>query len=425
MGASEEYIRLIEAEKTTIAAGSAQVLNVRRDEAIAALKAHGLPERKDERYLYTDVEAALAPNYGINLRRRPLEYTLAEGWRKGTVRMVNDQVDESEGQSGMWHGGVFAGSVGAAEREEEVKPERYVDCLRNAEGDGITALGTALAQEGLFVYAQKGTNTDKPLEVDVLTAGRDIMVPRRMVVAVEDGARLKLTLRETSGDRARLLSVSVSEIYVGKGAVLELNMLSETGRGHTLFDNIYVEQEEGSRMEVTSLTLRSGVTRRLIDHRFAGKGAELKLKGVVMEEAEERVDQNLRVEHSVGDCQSDILYKYVLDGQSVGAMAGKVYVAEGAEGTVSALRNNNLVVSEGARMYSQPTLEIYADDVKCSHGSTVGQPDEDALFYMYQRGIDRATARKLLKQAFLSEVIGQLPLSPLKRHVCDLCNLCY
>lgn len=417
MLSAKQYIDLIEAERATIDRHSAGLLTALRGSAIEELKAQGLPTRKSERWLYTDAGKLFAPNYGINLRQRPLSYTLPTV-QEGEVVMVNDRLDPGSHKS---EEGVLVGDFGRAERELPQVAARHLGRL--AKGDGVAALGSALAQEGLFVYVAPGVKAARPLQVQAYTAGPDsLLVARRGLIVVGEGARLNLTLRDSSDAGYEWLTLSTTEIVVEQGAQLTLNMLSETG--HTLVDNLYIEQGAGSRVQIYSFTLRSALTRREINHRFAGEGARLRLQGVVAAGGTEHVDQNLLIDHARGNCESDVLYKYVLDGDAVGAFAGRVLVREEAAGTVSALRNANLSVSPRARVYAQPMLEIYADDVKCSHGSTVGQLDEAALFYMNQRGIEPEVAQQLLKQAFLSEVINKLPLSPLRNHVCELCNLC-
>ena len=186
------------------------------------------------------------------------------------------------------------------------------------------------------------------------------------------------------------------------------------------------------------MSLFNGNTRNSCTVRLAGEGAEVSLNGCVIADKMQRVDNNTRIEHLVPHCTSNELYKYVLDDNAVGAFAGLVYVKEGAQKTSSAMTNANLCATRSAHMYTQPMLEIYADDVKCSHGSTVGQLGDEALFYMRQRGISLEEARLLMKAAFITEVIDMIPLEPLRDRLhfqvdkrlrgelskCEGCKLC-
>ena len=180
------------------------------------------------------------------------------------------------------------------------------------------------------------------------------------------------------------------------------------------FSNMYVRQQRGSVVNLYNITLHNGRTRNRTDLVLDGEGAESNLYGCVIADKEQRVDNNTLIDHRAEYCVSNQLYKYVMDERSVGAFAGRILVRQGAQHTISNERNANLCATKEARMYSQPMLEIYADDVKCSHGSTVGQLNEQALFYMQQRGISREEAQMLLKFAFAGEVIDAISLEALR-----------
>ena len=202
--------------------------------------------------------------------------------------------------------------------------------------------------------------------------------------------------------------------------------------------NTYIRQERGSRVNHSLVTLHNGKTRQMTRLTLAGEGAECWLNGAVVADKEQHVDNNTLIDHAVPHCDSHELYKYALDGNAVGAFAGRILVRKDAQKTTSEETNQNLLSTKTARMYTQPMLEIYADDVKCSHGSTVGQLSENALFYMRQRGIPLEEARLLLQAAFVYEVIDKIPLEPLRDRLhyliekrfrgelskCEGCKLC-
>ena len=202
--------------------------------------------------------------------------------------------------------------------------------------------------------------------------------------------------------------------------------------------NVFIEQQRDSRVSHNVITLHNGVTRNRTDLTFAGEGAECDLYGCVIADKHQHVDNNTLIDHRVPRCTSRELYKYVLDGNAVGAFAGRVLVRHGAQKTISKETNQNLCATKEARMYTQPMLEIYADDVKCAHGSTVGQLNDAALFYMRQRGIPLKEAKLLLEFAFINEVIDGIKLDPLRDRLhylvekrfrgelakCEGCKLC-
>ena len=202
--------------------------------------------------------------------------------------------------------------------------------------------------------------------------------------------------------------------------------------------NCYIEQQAGSHVRHNCITLHNGLTRNHVDVLLHGEGAECQLNGCAISDKHQHVDNNTLIRHHAPGCTSNERYKYVLDDYAVGAFAGRVLVEHGAQKTESAMTNQNLCATKTARMYTQPMLEIYADDVKCSHGSTVGQLNDAALFYMRQRGISLEEARLLLQMAFVNEVIDQMHLEPLRDRLhylvekrfrgelnkCEGCRLC-
>ena len=225
---------------------------------------------------------------------------------------------------------------------------------------------------------------------------------------------------------------------MGENAGLDLYCLEETHAKNVRVSNVYIEQQAHSRVNHNVITLHNGVTRNKLDLVFKGEGAECWCNGCVIADKEQRVDNNTLIDHRVGCCDSHELYKYVLDDKAVGAFAGLVLVRKDAQKTTSQETNQNLCMTRTAHMYTQPMLEIYADDVKCAHGSTVGQLNDAALFYMQQRGIDQHEAKLLLEFAFVGEVIDQIKLEPLRERLhhlvekrfrgelnkCEGCRMC-
>ena len=225
---------------------------------------------------------------------------------------------------------------------------------------------------------------------------------------------------------------------MGEGAQLELYCLEETHNKNVRVSNVYIDQQRDSRVVHNVITLHNGVTRNKLDLTLNGEGAECQCYSCVIADKQQHVDNNTLIIHHATHCTSNELYKYVLDDKATGAFAGRVLVEPGAQKTVSQMTNQNLCASRDARMYTQPMLEIYADDVKCAHGSTVGQLNDQALFYMRQRGIPEKEARTLLQTAFINQVIDQITLIPLRDRLhylvdrrfrgelnkCEGCKLC-
>jgi Fe-S cluster assembly protein SufD len=241
-----------------------------------------------------------------------------------------------------------------------------------------------------------------------------MMVNRRVLIVLGKCASVKLLVCDHVMDKVDFLSTQVVEAYVGEGASFDLYELEETHTETTRVSNMYVEQKSDSHARLCGITLHNGLTRNSTKVKLVGEGADIQLSGVAIADKKQRVDNNTSIDHIAPRCTSNELFKYVLDDTAVGAFAGLVVVRPGAQKTSSQQTNRNLCATREARMYTQPQLEIYADDVKCSHGATVGQLDENALFYMRARGISMKEARLLLMFAFVNEVIDKIDLEALR-----------
>ena len=422
MSSEKQYIDLFEASKALICSHSAAALNAVRDQAFDDFKRQGFPSRKVERYKYTDMAELFAPDYGLNLSRLDIPvdpYSVfscdVPNLSTSLYFVVNDTFYKKVLPKASLPEGVEVMSLReAAEVHPELVEGRYAQLAKTSD-DAITALNTMLAQDGLFIHVPKGVKVERAIQVvNILRADVDLMVNRRVLIVMDEGAEAQLLFCDDSADDRNFLSTQVIEAYVGENASLDLYCLEETHEKNTRVSNVYVEQQANSRVSHEVITLHNGTTRNMLNLTFKGEGAECWCNGCVIADKGQRVDNNTLIDHQVGHCDSHELYKYVLDGHAVGAFAGRVLVRHGAQKTTSQETNQNLCMTKAARMYTQPMLEIYADDVKCAHGSTVGQLNDAALFYMQQRGIDQHEAKMLLELAFVGEVIDQIKLEPLR-----------
>lgn len=422
MSSEKQYIDLFEAQRQAIDSHSAQVLNAVRDEAFEDFKRQGFPSRKVERYKYTDMDKLFAPDYGLNINRieipvNPYNVFSCDVPNLSTSLyfVVNDTFyKKALPKAGLPEGVEVMSLKEAAEQQPEVIAKYYGKIAKSGE-DAVTALNTMLAQDGLFIHVPKNVRVERAIQVvNILRSDVDLMVNRRVLIVMDEGAEAKLLFCDDSADDRNFLGTQVIEAYVGENASLDLYCLEETHDKNTRVSNVYISQEANSRVNHNVLTLQNGITRNKLDLVFKGEGAECWCNGCVIADKSQHVDNNTLIDHQVPHCNSHELYKYVLDDKATGAFAGRVLVRHGAQKTESDERNQNLVMTKQARMYTQPMLEIYADDVKCSHGSTVGQLNDAALFYMQQRGIDEHEAKLLLEFAFIDEVVDQIKLEPLR-----------
>ncbi len=422
MKSEQQYIDLFTQCEAMICRHSADVLNAPRAKAFADFERLGFPTKKQEKYKYTEVGKYFAPDYGLNLNRLDIPVNPYEVFKCDVPNMstalhfvVNDTFYDKVQPTGQLPEGVIFASLKEVAIQQPELVKKYYGKLAQTSEDALAAFNTMFAQDGVLMYIPKNVVVEKPLQlVNILRADVDFMVNRRILIILEEGAQAKLLICDHAMDNVNFLSTQVIEVFVGENAFFDLYELEETHNSSIRFNNLYVEQLAGSNVLLNGMTLHNGMTRNTTSVTLAGRGAEVNLCGMAIADKNEQVDNHTFIDHKVADCTSNELFKYVLDDQAVGAFAGKVLVREGAQRTSSQQTNRNICATREARMYTQPQLEIYADDVKCSHGATVGQLDENALFYMQQRGISLKEARLLLMFAFVNEVIDTIRLDVLK-----------
>lgn len=422
MQSEKQYIDLFETSRDEICSHSAAPLNAVRDAAFADFRRQGFPSKKVERYKYTDIEELFAPNYGLNINRLEIPVDPYEAFKCDVPRLsthlyfvINDSFYKDGKPDNTLPEGVEICSLADYASENPDFIAKYYAKLAKTSDDGITALNTMLAQDGLLIHIKRNVKVEKAIQViNILTAGVDLMVNRRVLIVLDEGAEAKFLFCDHTHDDRNFLATQVIEAYVGANASLDLYCMEETHRKNRRVSNVYIDQQRDSRVNHNVITLHNGTTRNRLDLTFSGEGAECNANGFVIADGEQHVDNNTLIDHAVPHCTSHELYKYVLDDHAVGAFAGRVLVRHGAQKTNSDEVNQNICAAKTARMYTQPMLEIYADDVKCSHGSTVGQLNDAALFYMEQRGISQKEAKLLLEFAFINEVVDHIQLEPLR-----------
>ena len=450
MASEQQYIELYQQAREMIFSHAPEVMNAVRDQAFEDFRQQGFPSKKVERYKYTDLQKLFEPDYGVNLSRLQIPVDPYETFRCDVPNLstslyfvVNDMFYTQSQPKGHLPEGVIVGSL----RDYPELIGKYYAKLAKTSEDAVTALNTMRAQDGLLVYVPKNVKVDRAIQViNILKATPqnaqrqvpDLMVNRRVLIILEEGAEIKMLFCDHAADDRNFLATQVIEAYVGDNASLDLYCLEETHYKNVRVSNVYIDQQANSRVNHNVITLHNGITRNKLDLTFSGEGAECACYGCVIADKEQHVDNNTLITHKVSHCTSNELYKYVLDDKSTGAFAGRVLVEHGAQKTTSQMTNQNLTATKEARMYTQPMLEIYADDVKCAHGSTVGQLNDAALFYMRQRGISLKEAKTLLQNAFINEVIDKMQLEPLRDRLhhlvekrfrgelnkCEGCRLC-
>jgi len=420
MNALQQYIDLYEGNRDAINAGAPAVLNARRDAALAILKDARLPRKGSEDYEATDLEAVFAPDYGLNINRMPFTGDAAESFRCDVPNMstclylcFNDCIVPGPNAERNAGGMVVETFKEAAVNHPDVLA-RYGTMA--SIDDPTVALNTLLAQDGLLVYVPRGVVAERPVQlVNIFNSAKPLMAVRRILVVLEQGAQARILVCDhTQSKDVKQLSSQVVEIFADRDSVLDYYDMEESSPATSRVSSIYAQQQAGSNVLIDGITLTNGFTRNNYRVNVDGEHAETTLLGMTIAGDKQHVDTHTLINHNAPLCHSNEMFKYVLGDQAVGAFAGKILVKQGCPRVEAYQGNRNLCASQQARMYTKPQLEIYTDDVKCSHGTTIGQLDQEALYYMRTRGISADEARRLLMQAFMSDVIDGVRLDVLR-----------
>lgn len=447
MKAEQQYIDIFNQYEGLINQHSADVLNAKRRQALADFEKSGFPTTDDEDYKYTNIPEAFAPDYGLNLNRLAIPVNPYDVFRCDVPNLstalyfiVNDSFYDTIKPTIQYPEGVYVGGLKNFALQYPDIAGKYYGTAASSAQDGLIALNTMLAQDGFVIYVPKGVVVEKSIQlINIFRSDVNTMANRRILVILEANSEAKLLVCGHSADPVRFISTEVVEIFAGEGAHFDYYDLEESTNNTNRFSSLHVKQAASSNVLINGLTLNNGLTRNNYYIDLEGEYAEATLCGMAILDKQQHVDTYSFVTHAVPNCTSTELFKNVLNEQATGAFSGRILVKEDAQKTAAYQTNRNLIATKEARMYSKPQLEIYADDVKCSHGMTTGQLDENALFYMQSRGISLEEARMMLSVAFTADVIDHVRLDGLKERLhilvdkrfrgelahCSGCNVCH
>lgn len=424
MNSLQQYIDLYNHHRDAIERNAPDALNALRPQALSVLQNVELPRRGDENYEVTDINRLFAPDYGVNINRVNLSADPAEAFRCDVPNMstwmfffYNDIFHASRKSPSLPDSVIVEPFSVAATNHPELLA-KYLGTVAPKQ-NAQAALNTLLAQEGLLVYVPKGIVLERPLQlVNIMNAGGNIMAVRRLLIVVGEQAQATMLVCDhTQNQQHSFLSSQVVEIVAEEGAQLDYYDIEESTLNTTRCNQHFVRQAANSNVLLNAITLTNGITRNDFVVNVDGEGAETHLYGMAIEDGTQQIDNYTHIAHNAPHCSSNELFKYVLDGNAVGAFTGRIMVAEGSSKVEAYQANRNIVATDTAKIYTKPQLEIYCDDVKCSHGTAIGQLDQDAIFYMQQRGIPVDQARTLLMQAFMSDVIDKVRMPSLKNRL--------
>ena len=395
-----------------------------RTTAIKNFEDKGFPTKKDEAWKYTSLNAILKNDFTVFPKEENnIQYSDVKKYflhEIDTYKVVFIDGIFSSHLSSTTHDGIDVCLMASALSRPKYKMviDAYFNQIANKD-DSLTSLNTAFANEGAYINIPKSKVADKPIEIMYFSTGNEaaLLVQPRNLVIVGENSHVQIIERHQSLNENPVLTNSVTEIFAKKRAIVDYYKIQNDTLEANLIDNTYVSQQKESHVSVHTFSFGWNLTRNNLNFYHFGERLTSTLNGITIIGEKQHVDHYTLVKHSAPNCESFQDYKGIYSGSSTGVFNGKVYVEKEAQKTNAFQKSNNILLSDKATINAKPQLEIFADDVKCSHGCTVGQLDETALFYMQQRGIPKKEAKALLMYAFSNAVIENIKIPELKQRI--------
>ncbi len=394
-----------------------------RDKAFKHFEEKGFPTKKEEAWKYTSLNSIVKNDFSLFPHKEDtIEFKDVKKYFLhdiDTYKIVFIDGIYSSYLSETTHDGVDICLLSSALTKSKYKPVIDVYYNKIAKEDSLTSLNTAFAKEGAYIYIPKSKAPSKPIQIIHLATGNEasLMLQPRNLIVVEENSEVQIIERHQSLTDNPVFTNSVTEIYAGKRAIVDYYKIQNDKENATLIDNTHIDQQRESETSVHTFSFGGKLTRNNLNFYQNGERINSILKGVTIIEDKQHVDHNTLVHHKQPNCESHQDYKGIFDASSTGVFNGKVVVDRIAQKINAYQSNNNILVSDKASINSKPQLEIFADDVRCSHGCTIGQLDESALFYMRTRGIGKKEARALLMYAFANNVLESVKIPQLKARI--------
>ncbi len=392
-----------------------------RSNAMKNFETKGFPTKKDEAWKYTSLKGLQKIDFSIFPKQETtLEYKDVKKYflhEIDTYKIVFVDGVYSSYLSETTHDGVDVCLMSSAFSKPMFKQVIEVYFNKAASKDeSLTSLNTAFSKEGAYIYIPKNKMPKKPIQILHLATGNEaalMLQPRNLIVA-EDNAEVQIIERHQSLTGNEVFTNSVTEIFAGKDAIVDYYKVQNDAPTASLVDNTYISQKDSSVVRVHTFSLGGKLIRNNLNFYQNGERIDSTLKGVTILGDKQHVDHHTLVHHAQPNCESHQDYKGIFGDSSTGVFNGKIIVDKIAQKTDAFQQNNNILLSDRSTINSKPQLEIFADDVKCSHGCTIGQLDEEAMFYLRSRGIPKKEAKALLMYAFANNVLESVRIPELK-----------
>ena len=395
-----------------------------RAQALKIFEEKGFPSKKDELWKYTSLDAVIHKDYSLfpkseaSIELKDVKkYFLYD---TDTYKVIFIDGVYNPFLSNTTHDGLDVCLMSAA-----LSKPKYRDIINSYFNkiapfdESLTALNTSYAKEGAFIYIPKKTVAEKPIEIIHFSSGEQdsLWLQPRNLIVIDKNSQVQIIERHQSLKQHSVVTNSVTEIYVHEEAFVDYYKLQNDLTTASLIDNTYIQQEKNSHASVHTFSLGGKLIRNNLRYFHKGEHILSTLKGVTILEGKQHVDHSTMVHHSQPNCESHQDYKGIFSERSEGVFNGQILVDKIAQKTNAFQQNNNVLLDDKATVNSKPQLEIFADDVKCSHGCTIGQMNEEALFYLRSRGIPKKEAKALMTYAFANNVLESVQLPSLKKRI--------
>ena len=397
-----------------------------RSEALQNFEKVGFPSRKLEAWKYTSLNSVLKQDYSLfpskveAIELADVKKYFIHEIDAYKIVFINGKYSSFLSQTTHEHYDVCLMSSALTNPKYKAVIDKYFNKI--AKQDNLTSLNTAFATEGAYINIPKNTEVKKPIQILNFTTGSQeatMLQPRNLIV-VGENAQVQIIERHQSLTANPVLSNVVTEVFADKAANVDYYKIQNDETTASLVDNTYIEQQSNSVVSVHTFSFGGNITRNNLNFYQKGEHIDSILKGITIVEGKQHVDHHTLVHHIEPNCESHQDYKGIFNERSTGVFNGKVIVEKQAQKTNAYQQNNNVLISDKATINAKPQLEIFADDVKCSHGCTIGQLDEDALFYMQQRGIPKKEGKALLMYAFANTVLESVKIPEVKQRITKL-----
>jgi len=394
-----------------------------RSKAIKTFEIKGFPTKKEEAWKYTSLNSLLKTDYSIFPKQDfAVEFNDVKKYFLhdiDTYKIVFIDGVYSSFLSETTHDSLDVCLMSSALTKAKYKAVIEAYFNKVAKDDSLTSLNTAFAKEGAYINIPKHKEVEKPIEIINFSTGNEaalLLQPRNLIV-VGENSHVQIIERHQSLSTNAVFTNSVTEIFAEKRSFVDYYKIQNDGPSASLIDNTYISQEDNSNCNMHTFSFGGNLTRNNLNFYQNGEHCDSTLKGITILEGKQHVDHNTLVHHIAPNCESHQNYKGIFGDASIGVFNGKIIVEKDAQKTDAFQQNNNILIDDKATINAKPQLEIFADDVKCSHGCTIGQFDEDALFYLRSRGIAKKEARALLMYAFANTVLESVQIPELKARI--------